>query len=296
MKTKLGATKKLVTDINASPYSVRKKDQDLTIEEEKKVRLGAAYSPSYNQACLILQAIQVNGRRRLSPNCVLQLANYIARAWEVSSTQSTVDSISKTMNGLLDTGVLFPEKNLNEALIEFCKNDMNTQSVSPSITLLIAIDYIGRLKQRYNNIKGTEGCGQRLIFVAYKMASKYVHINLKSIINTTQDSLLPTHESLSPIPCSAERSTIRREPITLPSLKEQILPSPPTSPKSHSDSNPINYHYFKSTRNTPTLPSNQNISRMELEFLHFLNYDLSLKDTMKWINWAQNFDDDLDNL
>lgn len=51
------------------------------------------------------------------------------------------------MNDLLDTGVLFPEKNLNEALIEFCKNDMNTQSVSPSITLLIAIDYIGRLKQ-----------------------------------------------------------------------------------------------------------------------------------------------------
>lgn len=51
------------------------------------------------------------------------------------------------MTNLLDTTLLCPEKPLNEALKQFCQNTIPTQSVSPSITLLIAIGYIERLKQ-----------------------------------------------------------------------------------------------------------------------------------------------------
>lgn len=51
------------------PYSVHQR-QNSQREENK---INSAYSASYNQACLILQAIQMNGRRRLSPQCVCKL-------------------------------------------------------------------------------------------------------------------------------------------------------------------------------------------------------------------------------
>lgn len=123
-------------------------------------------------------------------------------------------------------------------------------------------------KKRYNNIKGTKGCGRRLVLVAYMMASKYVHTNLKLIINTTTTN------------------------VTLPPLREQILPSPPTSPTFYSNSNPLNYHYFKSPKEPNQSPSQQTtpISRMEMEFLFFLDFDLSLNDTIQLTRWAQNFD------
>lgn len=51
------------------PYSVHQRQNGQ--REENKIN--SAYSASYNQACLILQAIQMNGRRRLSPQCVCKL-------------------------------------------------------------------------------------------------------------------------------------------------------------------------------------------------------------------------------
>lgn len=146
--------------------------------------------------------------------------------------------------------------------------------------------------------------------VAYMMAAKFMHVNLKSIIDTTTTT--PPSPAAATLPdshlarTSAERSTIHNntKKYTLPPIisKSDQLPSPPTSPKAYSDSDPLNYHYFQSPRknsinNTNTLPPLQNdrhfqILRMELEFLHFLNYDLSLTDTLKWIRWAQSFQDD----
>lgn len=171
------------------------------------------------------------------------------------------------------------------------------------------------------------------------MAAKFMHVNLRSIINTsttpsasastsTCTSPLTSPTSLTPfsnnITVSAERSTIQNYTQNLPPIsatsklqeQQEQLPSPPTSPKSFA-SDPLHYHYFQSTNNTssttnnntnttnaasnepnPTPPVNHNerhfqILRMELEFLHFLNYDLSLSDTLKLIYWAQKFDDDL---
>lgn len=168
------------------------------------------------------------------------------------------------------------------------------------------------------------------------MAAKFMHVNLRSIINTNdypsgttttiKTSTAPTSSVSSSTTnltrTSAERSTIssnQKYTQTLPPIipKHEQLPSPPTSPKAYSDSDPLNYHYFqspnkksnintnnnnnnKNNNNNNATPINHNerhfqILRMELEFLHFLNYDLSLKDTLKLIHWAQNFDDD-DNL
>ncbi|GAA5797339.1 hypothetical protein HPULCUR_002721 [Helicostylum pulchrum] len=171
------------------------------------------------------------------------------------------------------------------------------------------------MADKYTNIKGTTGCGHRLIMVAYMMAAKFMHVNLRSIIDTSSTTTAPSSPAAS-LPnnnnnnlarTSAERSTIHTNKYTLPpiiSKSNEQLPSPPTSPKAYSDSDPLNYHYFQSPRknsinnnNTPLQPLVQNerhfqILRMELEFLHFLNYDLSLTDTLKWIHWAQSFQED----
>ncbi|KAL9538429.1 hypothetical protein MBANPS3_010939 [Mucor bainieri] len=327
----------------ASPYSNNNnKDnnkQKHAIVVDREHRLNAAYSSSYSQACLLLQAIQMNGRRRLSSECILQLANFVARAWESNPEHEKIEALAKLMTNLMDTTLLCPEKPFDEALKQFCRNNIPTHSVSPSITLLIAIGYIERLKQKYHNIKGTAGCGHRLILVAYMMAAKFMHVNLRSIINTSTSpsvsantsactSPLPSPTSLTPfssnISVSAERSTIHNYTQSLPPIsatpkhqeQQEQLPSPPTSPKSFA-SDPLRYHYFQSTNNpssttnntthtTSTSPKSSSaapsvnhserqfqILRMELEFLHFLNYDLSLSDTLKLIHWAQKFDDDL---
>lgn len=58
----------------ASPYSNsnsnNNKQQRHAIVVDREHRLNAAYSSSYSQACLLLQAIQMNGRRRLSSECI----------------------------------------------------------------------------------------------------------------------------------------------------------------------------------------------------------------------------------
>ncbi|KAI8082031.1 hypothetical protein BDF21DRAFT_416974, partial [Thamnidium elegans] len=165
------------------------------------------------------------------------------------------------MTNLLDTTLLCPEKPFDEALKQFCRNNIPTHSVSPSITLLIAIGYIERLKQKYTNIKGTTGCGHRLIMVAYMMAAKFMHVNLRSIIDiTTTNTTAPSSPAYSPnnlARTSAERSTINNnntKKYTLPPIisKSEQLPSPPTSPKAYSDSDPLNYHYFQSPKKDTT--------------------------------------------
>ncbi|KAI9356899.1 hypothetical protein BD770DRAFT_411080 [Pilaira anomala] len=300
------------------PYTSSVKN---TVVVDRDNRLNAAYNANYGQACLLLQAIQMNGRRRLSNKCILQLASFVAKAWEKTPNENEVIALAKLMTNLLDTTLLCPEKPFDEALKQFCRNNIPTHSVSPSITLLIAIGYIERLKLRYTNIKGTPGCGHRLIMVAYMMAAKFMHVNLKSMIDTrettTTTTSLPPHHLT---PTSAERSTIQQQKTyTLPPIHTEQLPSPPTSPKAYySDSDPLNYHYFQSpkktttpttttttTNNTTPSPSTQpaavrqerhyQILRMELEFLNFLNYDLSLSDTLNLVHWAQGFQDDDDD-
>lgn len=54
------------------PYTSKPQEQPAkdAVLVNRDSRLSAAYSSKYGQACLLLQAIQMNGRRRLSNNCI----------------------------------------------------------------------------------------------------------------------------------------------------------------------------------------------------------------------------------
>lgn len=145
------------------------------------------------------------------------------------------------------------------------------------------------------------------------MAAKFMHANLRLIIDTGVSRPTPTQESSQPtfeVPVSppytnrrvsTERSTLRdpqhqprqsneRGEDTRPTTDEAPQPdsvgpaslaSPPASPKSVRHLPPL-----------PPLPPNQRAlraARMEIEFLHFLNYDLTLSDPVRLITWAHQF-------
>lgn len=81
MKTKINLYNRPSGRIDTyQPYKTSK-PQDApakdTVIVNRDNRLDAAYSANYGQACLLLQAIQMNGRRRLSNNCICKCFNHL---------------------------------------------------------------------------------------------------------------------------------------------------------------------------------------------------------------------------
>lgn len=107
------------------------------------------------------------------------------------------------------------------------------------------------------------------------MASKYIHDSLQLIIYTNKKS------STAPI---------TNKPITPPTSPKRIFITSPQEDDSilsrleKEDALPQKDEF-------PTAQDrNIRIARMELEFLHFLNYDLSVQDPVTLIKWAQNYE------
>ncbi|CAO3595586.1 unnamed protein product [Absidia cylindrospora] len=338
---------------------------------------------NYTQACLLLHAIEINRRQLLNPRCIAHLANYVVKAWETNPDETKVRQLYQLMQNLLSTTAI-KQPTLENALITFCQNTASTPTPCPSVTLLIAIGYIERLNKKYDIVKGTVGCGSRLIIIAYLMAAKFLHDNLRLIIHipTTSTTLIPspsqpttktspsiestshsekkpaTTSSTSSIssvsvlsPTTPTLSSIASEPLN-PSSQTILPTSPPTSPPSLdkliacSVMSPNPHHLKPITsgvapltpphiaRNitttstsapmsepesssqsssslsattalltkdssplpppptsTPTPPNERymRIMRLELEFLHFLDYDLSTADPAKLVHWAHTF-------
>lgn len=61
------------------PY--KRKEQHATVAVDQERRFKAAYSVNYNQACLLLQAIRMNGRRPLSPQCICMFISSIFKGF-----------------------------------------------------------------------------------------------------------------------------------------------------------------------------------------------------------------------
>ncbi|KAL0094919.1 hypothetical protein F4703DRAFT_1045925 [Phycomyces blakesleeanus] len=236
---------------------------------------------NYNQACGFLQAIEINRRRSLSPNCVAYLANYVARSWETKPEPSRVYSLMRLMTNLLATTAFSTHTSLMDSLQTYCERPLSMPTICPSVTLLIAVSYIQRLKQKYIEIKGTTGCGSRLIMVAYIMASKFLHDNLRTIIHTNSQ-----HTASQPKPTAP----------TADSKKPLHLITPPTSPKAPIKESTVPTSDIPCVIHYPTDDRAVRIMRMEIEFLEFINYDLSVNDPIHLVLWAQSFDkpEDLD--
>ncbi|KAG0798748.1 hypothetical protein G6F22_003912 [Rhizopus arrhizus] len=90
------------------------------------------------------------------------------------------------MNNLLNTTNIDSDEPFEILLQKYCSSSSSIPTLCPSITLLIAISYIERLHRKHRNLRGTAGCGSRMIFIAYNLAAKYIYECLKLIIYTNQ--------------------------------------------------------------------------------------------------------------
>lgn len=146
--------------------------------------------------------------------------------------------------------------------------------------------------------------------VAYIMASKYIHDSLQLIIYTNARNKTEMKD--------ADQS----EPITPPTSPKRIFIASAQPESIHSMLNEIDEMQRKCTDktlstdsseactsndtttaqkdeiftpitnkdDTATRERNIRIARMELEFFHFLNYDLSVQDPIMLVKWAQNYE------
>ncbi|CAO3589624.1 unnamed protein product [Absidia cylindrospora] len=279
-------------------------------------RKRSPFGADYRQGCKILQAIRLYNQRP-SQACIVHLATFVTRSWESDSDTEKVDDICQFMNHLLDTTSLNQNHlSLDKSIQQYCSKDVAVPTVCPGITLLFAVRYIERLKQSYGNVKGVKGCSRRLILVAYILAAKHIHSNLKFIVDTSLPPL--ENETSNAVSNSSSTETATRpskqefSPLTLhpDNLISTNLPiSPPVSPKQTELTDPTQYHYFQSIKTSPSpqpssassstgtkyLPSissmcsqfNYRVWRMENEFLHFLNGDISVPDCLHLVDWAK---------
>ncbi|KAI9300885.1 hypothetical protein BJ944DRAFT_272303 [Cunninghamella echinulata] len=284
------------------------------------------YTADFSQACHILQAIRMNNQKPLSHSCLMHLSTFVAKSWEEQPSQEKVQEIYQYMTYLLDSSKMAQEEDkglsLDDKIRKFCQNPSSIPTVCPSTTLLFAVHYIDKLKQKYKNVTGTNGCSKRLILVAFMIASKYIHSNLKIIVDISL------------------KKAEQRQHLSLP----QLPLSPPTSPKpkspslskQHEITDPLQYHYFKpssspsfspstsafslvsptksqfdfkdtlpsittTATNAPALDNNNKTNhglpslssqlnyrvwRMEIEFLHFLNNNIKILNCIGLIEWA----------
>jgi hypothetical protein len=146
-----------------------------------------------------------------------------------------------------------------------------------------------------------------MIMVAFIMASKYIHDNLKSIIYTSNRN--PSQEMRIDIPITPPTSpklninnstnaTIQSISAVVNTTTATDVTTTTTTEKEDQRLTPISSPNSETTTSTNTSNSyatasdkerNLRIARMEQEFLFFLNYDLSVQDPSLLVRWAQSY-------
>lgn len=117
--------------------------------------------------------------------------------------------------------------------------------------------------------------------VAFLVAVKYIQASLRLMVEPSFKSTSSPATTMEPFPqahikLSTERSTLQQSLSSATSAKHRKM----------SDIQSFKQLFAEVMKED--VPEST-IERMELEFLHFLNYDLSLTDPMSLVNWAQEY-------
>ncbi|KAI9363773.1 hypothetical protein BD770DRAFT_407334 [Pilaira anomala] len=284
------------------------------LESNRPEKLTKPKSFGYDQAFALLQAIELNRRTKLSKKCLAHLAVYVSQAWEDKPCREKIQQLYYMMSNLLDATSMDTKEPFEIAIQNFCQSFISTPTICPSVTLLIAISYVERLNKRYRDLKGTPGCGSRMIMVAYIMASKYIHDCLRLVIYTSSrkpSPILASMANLPIIPVQLIQNTSPTTPSSTTSKKvTDIITNNSTEITTENSTETKNTTTTTTTTTTNTMEISENktnstdtiaalskdkernmrIARMEQEFLFFLNYDLSVQDPLLLVKWAQSYE------
>ncbi|GAB5589870.1 hypothetical protein Unana1_04770 [Umbelopsis nana] len=261
----------------------QKQEQDkAAFQRHCAQRLASVYNGNTTQAILFLKAIKANNREPMQPFTIPSLAADILKNWEGGEQSSErTAQLAQTINNLLTTTGIKNVTDLDEAIVRTCANRSAMPVACPTTTMMVAMSYIQRLKRKYSTVKGARGCSQRLLLVAYMISAKYIHACLRTIVDYShylEEAAKRTSAEIPKLPTSQASPPMPPAPL-LGSAKQPD--SPPASP-------PL-------TTSKPQ-PTAAQLYRMELEFLHFLDYDLLVPNPCALIDWWYRCVRDLDSI
>ncbi|RUS34632.1 hypothetical protein BC938DRAFT_479422 [Jimgerdemannia flammicorona] len=237
----------------SSPY-LKTQEKPSDVQRRHLEQMSQAYRGDYSQGMLLLHAIRRNGKRTLTEQAIAETTNHILRIWEPNTEvdPARADALVKFVKFFV-TKTQFPleEMALEQAIIISCLNRSAVPVVCPVITLALATVYIDRLRKKYPTTQGASGCTQRLFLMSYIMAAKFIHASLGTLIASS--TLL--HNG---------------HPIVRDRVKMAAAPSCLFTPMQTLASTTSLFASML-PRTTP-----QELHKMELEFLHFLDSDLTV--------------------
>ncbi|KAI8991840.1 hypothetical protein BDF20DRAFT_846768 [Mycotypha africana] len=270
---------------NKCPYRKRNTKQGTS-----KKRTKTYNNCKYSQACALLEAIKLNGRKRLNDRCVAHISCYIARAWEEKPCQQKVKQIFCMIRNMLEAASMDAALPFDIALQVFCQNPLGSTTICPSTTLLIAMRYVERLKKRYHDVKGSPGCCFRMIIVAFNIALKYMYDCLRLIIYTSMRQLPSANRVVNLItpPSSPKKTTPQNLDANATEVENTKVKANSTAQSTVKPEISIDSQTDTST--CSDVERALKIACLEREFLYCLNYDLSVEDPSSLVTWAHNFD------
>ncbi|ORX94336.1 hypothetical protein K493DRAFT_315526 [Basidiobolus meristosporus CBS 931.73] len=243
----------------------------LTPREQVLEAYANVYVPTTDhiQAPVLKKLFEYKSILSLSSQLVTVTARLIQTQWE-SSEQPTENVSEQGQSGRAKhlTGYISAILARSSMLRS---NTVATHLPSFStIALIFALVYVERLKRLHPNARGEAGCGHRLFLVSYMVASKYLQGHLLARSNR-----IPQNHPNSQVPDT--RGPVSEEPLPLESSSSSsVLPSI-ILPNEQ-------WARLSGVFSTPEL------TRMELELLAFLQFDLYVSYEDFLYHWTKYMD------
>ncbi|KAK9767856.1 hypothetical protein K7432_002001 [Basidiobolus ranarum] len=216
-------------------------------------------SPTSRQTDLFKKLSGIPGGLQLNSRVISMTANRIQAHWEglqLGEDRPTTESTRQS--GRIVQLFTYISTILTRTSIAPVTNS-TLSTVFPShscVALVLALMYVDRLKKMHPAAKGEAGCGHRLFLVSYMVATKYIQAHFNSW--TKPSPLAPAVPTSADLQCrGADMATGLNSSSPVVSVPLSSLISP-------------NEHWARLS----AIFSTPELTRMELELLSFLQFDL----------------------
>ncbi|KAK9763588.1 hypothetical protein K7432_009596 [Basidiobolus ranarum] len=247
----------------------------LTPREQVLVAYAGVYVPESNhvQAPVLKRLFAFKNILSLSPQLISVAGKLIQAHWESTaiSDELTPGDRNQTARSMHLTGYI--SAILARSLMLQSNSVASKFPPFPTVALVFALIYVERLKKLHPNARGEAGCGHRLFLVSYMVACKYLQGHILAWGNHTptksgRAASVPVTREPHRVSSSPQHSTPLEHSSVLPSI---ILPNE-------------QWARLSGVFSTPEL------TRMELELLAFLQFDLNVSYEDFNYHWSKYMD------
>ncbi|KAK9762155.1 hypothetical protein K7432_012382 [Basidiobolus ranarum] len=274
--TKRNVTKKSDHRSPSSDDSVSPGPRILSPREQVLAAYAGVYVPKSNhiQAPVLKRLFAFKSIFIPSPRLITVAAKLIQAHWEsltvFNQTPGNSEDRMQTVRSMHLTGYI--STTLARSSILQSNSIVSLFPSFPTVALIFALVYVERLKKLHPNARGETGCGHRLFLVSYMVACKYLQGHLLACESRTSQG-----------------------------AKDYAAEVPNTDESTSEDRQNGNSHVPASVLSSIILPNEQwarlsgvfstpELTRMELELLAFLQFDLYVSYEDFIYHWTKYMD------